>query len=63
MQHNEGEPEDTMTYVELQEAGLLEKRAIRRKKLIEEGWLPKGVERVRNWDEVVAWVEKFGQGR
>lgn len=61
--HDEGQAEDTMTYVELKEAGLLEKRAERRKKLIEEGWLPDGVERVRNWDEVIAWVEKYGQGR
>jgi len=52
-----------MTYVELKEAGLLEKRAERRKKMIEEGWLPKGVERVRSWDEVIAWVEKLGPGR
>jgi hypothetical protein len=63
VQHDEGQPEDTMTYVELKDAGLLEKRAIRRKRLVEEGWLPDGVERVRNWDEVIAWVEKFGQGR
>jgi hypothetical protein len=60
--HDAEQPEDTMTYVELKEAGLLEKRAERRKILIEEGWLPKGVERVRSWDEVSAWVEKFGQG-
>jgi hypothetical protein len=63
VQHDEGQPEDTMTYVELKDAGLLEKRAVRRKRLVEEGWLPEGVERVKNWDEVIAWVEKFGQGR
>ena len=61
--HDEGQPEDTMTYVELKEAGLLEKRAERRKKMIEEGWLPEGVERVRSWVQVIAWVEKFGRGR
>jgi len=63
VQHDEGEPEDTMTYVELKEAGLLEKRAARRQSLIQEGWLPEGVERVRTWDEVIAWVEKFGRDR
>jgi hypothetical protein len=52
-----GVPEDTMTYVELKDAGLLEKRAARRRELIQEGWLPDGVERVRNWGEVITWVE------
>lgn len=50
-----------MTYVELQKQGLLEKRAARRNEKIQEGWLPKGVERVKDWDAVIKWVEKFGQ--
>jgi hypothetical protein len=61
VQHGEEEPEDTMTYVELQEAGKLEKRAERRKHLIHEGWLPQGVERVRDWNAVIAWVEEYGK--
>jgi hypothetical protein len=63
VQHDEGEPEDTMTYVQLKESGRLEKRAEKRKKLIAEGWLPEGVERVSNWGEVIEWVKKFEQAR
>jgi hypothetical protein len=60
--HEEREPEDTMTYVELKQRGLLEKRQARRREKIKEGWLPSGVERVANWEEVIMWVEKFSQG-
>lgn len=63
VQHDQEEPEDTMTYVQLKESGRLEKRAERRKKLIQEGWLPEGVERVRNWGEVIEWVKRSEQGR
>ena len=63
VQHDQEEPEDTMTYVQLKESGRLEKRAERRKKLIQEGWLPEGVERVGNWGEVIEWVKRSEQGR
>jgi hypothetical protein len=50
-----------MTYVELQKQGMLEKRQSRRRDKIAEGWLPSGVERVRDWDEVIKWVEALEQ--
>lgn len=59
--HEERQPVDTMTYVELQKQGLLEKRQSRRRDKIAEGWLPNGVERVRDWDEVIKWVEALEQ--
>lgn len=49
-----------MTYVELKERGLLAKRAERRRELIQRGWLPDGVERVKDWGAVIKWVEAFG---
>lgn len=63
MVHKDGDdaPEDSMTYVELEKRGMLEKRAKRRRELIQRDWLPEGVERVKNWDAVVKWVEAFGE--
>lgn len=54
----EEEPEDTMTYVELEKRGRLENRAKRRKELIERAWLPEGVERVKDWAEIISWVQR-----
>lgn len=34
----------------------------RRRALIQEGWLPAGVERVRDWEAVVEWVKGFEAG-
>lgn len=50
-----------MTYVELKKRGLLEKRAERRRTLIEKAWLPRGVERAKDWDAVIKWVEAFDE--
>lgn len=65
MVHTAGDeaPEDSMTYVELEKRGLLEKRAERRRGLVQKGWLPDGVERVKNWDAVIKWVEAFDAKR
>jgi len=52
-----------MTYVEKAERGLLQKSAEMRKRLIAEGWLPDGVERVAVWEGVVSWVEEYEQGK
>lgn len=62
MVHKDGDdaPEDSMTYVELENRGLLEKRAARRRELVQRGWLPEGVERVKDWPAVIKWVEAFG---
>jgi hypothetical protein len=49
--------EDKLTYVEKEKRGILDRAQERRKELIAEGWLPQGVERVKDWDEVVRWVE------
>ncbi|TXT15585.1 hypothetical protein VHUM_00088 [Vanrija humicola] len=53
-------PDDKKLYVELaaEEGGLAaaaERRAVR----IRRAWLPKGVERVANWNDVVEWVKKY----
>ena len=50
---------DDMTFVEREEAGLLEEGEKRRESLIKEAWLPSTVERVDNWEGVVSWVEKW----
>jgi len=47
-----------LPYVEKVEKGLLKKSQERRKKLIAENWLPDGVERVKDWDAVLRWVEE-----
>jgi hypothetical protein len=49
--------EDKMTYVEKEARGVLDKFAQRRQDAIKEAWLPEGVERVGNWQEVVQWVK------
>lgn len=49
--------DDRMTYKDKERLGLLAKSEERRRRLIEEGWVPKGVERVKDWDAVVRWVE------
>lgn len=50
---------DKMTYVEWGQQGLMGRVEERRKKRIEEDWLPDHVERVASWDEVVRWLEKW----
>ena len=52
-------PEEKTTYLEKEQRGLLAESGARRREMVAEGWLPDGVERVRDWDEVVAWVEGF----
>ena len=52
--------QDKLTYVEKEQRGLLDAAAERRKQQIEEGWLPHGTERVRDWEDVVSWVQKHG---
>ena len=49
-----------MTYKdkEARGGGLLREAEERRKEVVQKGWLPEGVERVRDWEEVVRWVEK-----
>lgn len=49
-------PHDKLIYIEREEQGLISDCDARRTMRIEEGWLPEGVTRVRNWDEVVAHV-------
>ncbi len=52
-------PEDSLPYYEKAEQGLLEESERRRQKLIQQGWLPHGVERVSDWEEVVQWVKEY----
>lgn len=61
--HGDEQSEDTMTYVELEKRGMLEKRAERRKQLIQRAWLPEGVERVKDWNAVISWVDAFGKAQ
>lgn len=54
-------PDDKLTYVELEREGKLPEAKERRQKRIERGWLPEGVRRVRDWQEVVEYVRStFG---
>lgn len=55
--------EGGMTYREKESrgGGLIEEAEARRQEVIREGWLPGGVERVRDWEGVVDWVrERLG---
>jgi hypothetical protein len=52
----EGMELDALPYVEKVERGLLQKSEERRKRLIQENWLPEGLERVKDWDAVLRWV-------
>ncbi|WVO16370.1 hypothetical protein L204_104045 [Cryptococcus depauperatus] len=52
-------PIENMTFVERQDKGLLEEYSKLREQRIKEGWLPKGVVRVGDWEDVIRWVEKF----
>lgn len=54
--------EDGMTYVDLEREGKLEDMEKKRDERVREGWLPRGVERVSGWEQVVHWVEKNGPG-
>ncbi|WWC89535.1 uncharacterized protein L201_004459 [Kwoniella dendrophila CBS 6074] len=56
-------PLEEMTYFQKQEKGLLDEYENLRKEKIEKGWLPKGVERVSNWNKVVEWVAEFDKSR
>lgn len=49
-------PDDKKTYVELEQEGKLAEAQERRQRRIDAAWLPEGVKRVRNWDEVVEFV-------
>ena len=55
-------PHDKLIYIEREELGLLDECKERRNMRIEKGWLPPGVTRVKNWDEVVAFVEGLERG-
>lgn len=54
-------PDDKKTYVELEKEGKLDEAKERRQKRIDDAWLPKGVQRVKNWDEVVEFVKGLEQ--
>lgn len=43
--------------------GLLAEEEEKRRKEVEEGWLPDGVERVRDWRGVISWVEELERRR
>ena len=49
--------QDSMTYIEKERRGLLQDSEDMRATLVREGWLPDGVERVAEWEDVVRWVE------
>lgn len=55
------EPEDEWTYTQLKDNGWVEAMDEKHAKLVREDWLPEGVERVRNWEEVISWVAKYEQ--
>lgn len=46
--------------MQLEERGWVDAMDKKRQALVDEGWLPKGVERVKDWKEVVEWVRWFG---
>jgi len=48
-----------LTYVERKKQGVLVEHEERREKLLKEGWLPDGVERVSDWEGVLRWVEEY----
>ncbi|KAL7421764.1 hypothetical protein Q5752_003535 [Cryptotrichosporon argae] len=52
-------PDDALTYVERRDAGLDGAYRVRRAERVARAWLPAGVERVPDWDAVIAWVERF----
>lgn len=54
---------DGLSYGEKEQRGLLEESAARRKELMEKGWLPDGVERVKDWEAVMEWVKAFEKRR
>jgi hypothetical protein len=54
------QPEAEWTYVQLEERGWVDAMDKKRQALVDEGWLPKGVERVKDWRGVVEWVRWFG---
>ncbi|ORY32550.1 HAD-like domain-containing protein [Naematelia encephala] len=52
-------PDDSLTYVDKEKKGLLDGAKKKRQDQIKEGWLPQGVERVKDWKEVIHWVEQL----
>ena len=50
---------DQATYAEWQAAGQMDEVAARRRKREEEGWLPDHVERVDDWQGVVAFMKRW----
>lgn len=54
--------DDKLIYIEAEKLGRLEERAARRKERIERGWLPDNVQRVKNWEGVVSWLEGYERG-
>jgi hypothetical protein len=52
--------EGGLTYLEKEKKDprLIREAEERREKVVRRGWLPEGVERVRDWDEVVRWVQR-----
>ncbi|EIW67034.1 hypothetical protein TREMEDRAFT_34170 [Tremella mesenterica DSM 1558] len=54
---------EELTYVEREERGLQEEFEKKRLKAIEIGWTPDGVERVKDWKEVVNWVKEWEKRR
>ncbi|ORX36841.1 HAD-like domain-containing protein [Kockovaella imperatae] len=52
-------PEDVILYVDAKDKGLLDRVESRRQELIERNWIPHGVERVSNWEQVIEWVEDW----
>ncbi|WWC70412.1 uncharacterized protein I206_104363 [Kwoniella pini CBS 10737] len=56
-------PLEKMTYFEKLKNNKLEEYENIRKHKIEKNWLPPGVERVSNWENVFEWVESFDNKR
>ena len=52
--------EGGMTYKQKEEKdpALIRQAEERRREVVSKAWLPEGVERVRDWDEVVRWVKE-----
>lgn len=55
-------PHDKLIYVDREEQGILVECLERRNMRIDHGWLPEGVTRVHDWNEVVKFVQGLESG-